>query len=305
MVTLEETVKFCKKWFEENNKPIPKTARAWLESRVGKGEIPPGHSYAAIRRKGISPGDVLEGLLATYHNRVKSERNDISFLSYLGLEFISNLGEEITYKCLGCKEERTTLKGTLRRWESKQLKYCSLCRSAPGLSKSIDYYRSKFKNTEFSIIEVLDGRTLKLVHNSCGTEVTRGTQHTITSEYLCCPTCDGGASNYIFTSGMSKQERLAKEKVVDYCDKLGIEYEFEVLYKTFCDTKRAYRLDVYFPEYRTGLEITTKGNKLPNYHSNLAEKIEVAKNNNINIIIVTEIAKIKDIVQSLPKGKEA
>lgn len=74
MQNLELVAEYCAKWFKENNVDIPNTAKEWAKSRSGV-SMPPGHTYEALRNKGISVGDLLECILPGYVNRVKTQKS--------------------------------------------------------------------------------------------------------------------------------------------------------------------------------------------------------------------------------------
>jgi len=303
-MTFEETVIFCKHWFKENKVEIPKTAQEWTRGRSGE-TVPPRCTYGSLRRRGIRVGSLLEELIPRYNNRIKNIDNDYSWLENIGLTFVKRgEGELIEYKCNKCNSNLETRKGTLRRWEAAKSAYCSICRGSSGKSKPHDYYQ-QFLPEEFSTV-CIEGRVLKIRHNTCNTVFTRsvgyigGTQRT--SENLCCPTCYKG-----FVSGKSGEySSLIEKEITEHLISVfpDLEFQREKLYGDLISTDRMYRADIWLPKLNAVLEITSRGNNLPNYQNNLNTKLELLHKNNIKAFCVTSKSELEDIVRSLLKNKE-
>lgn len=303
-MNFEETVTFCSNWFEENQVEIPKTAQEWCKGRSGK-TVPPKCTYGTLRRRGIQVGNLLEKLLPDYKNRIKNAEDRYDWFAPLGLTFIKECeGELVQYVCNSCNETLKTRKGTLRRWQSAGHKHCSTCRGATGKSKDHTYYQ-KFLSEDFSTVE-LSGRTLTIKHDVCGTVFTRvagyitGSQRT--SETLACPSCYSG-----FVSGkIGEYSSLIEKEIIEYLESRFPEVVFqrEKLYKDLVPTSREYRADIWIPEMNLVIEITSKGNNLPNYHENLKIKLDLLHKNNIKAFYVTSKSELEDIVRPLLKNRE-
>jgi hypothetical protein len=308
MNLLEETTKICKDWFEANSVEIPKTAREWQQKGRSGVTVPPGCTYATLRKKGIKVGDLLELLNPTYTNRIKNFARDLDFIEKLGLKFLSVKDTETVYfECLNCKKESNALKGTLRRWEAKNLRYCSICRKASGKEKSIEYYQKFLDKNQFSILDTND--PLKIKHNICGHEFFRsrgyitGAQRASNS-LVECPKC---SEKRTFIYDKTKFNSLTEAELIPILlDRLKVYgVEREVLYKDIMSTDRNFRVDLWVPSLFFGVEITSKNNNLKGYQDRLQEKLKLAKSNNITIFTVSSINDIEDIVRTLPKGKES
>lgn len=302
----KDTVDFCKSWFNDNNVKIPTSAVEWCRGRSGV-HVPPRCTYQSLRRRGISVGSLLEELLDTYTNRVKYVLSEEDVCSPLGLKFLSRSGhEDITFECLSCEKPHTAKLGTLKRWLAKDSKYCSVCRGATGKVKEVSYYQ-KFFSSNFEVVAKI-GTDIHIRHVVCGNMFTRnagyitGNQRSSDLE-VCCSTCHRG--NYYVSSG-GEYASLKEQEIVEHLHSIApnIEVEREVLYKKFLVTSKMYRVDLWFPKYSVGIEITTIHNNLPDYYTNLDNKIQLAKSQDINIFIVTSKSELEDIVRTLLKDKE-
>jgi len=309
-MTFEETVKFCKTWFKDNNVHIPTTSTEWSKGRSGK-TVPPGCTYMTLRRSKISVGDLLQALNPQYKNRVKNKRNDFSWLGNLGLEYITKKGvESIEYRCNNCNLVNTTLKGTLRRWEAKGLKYCSTCREASGKTKPTEYY-NKFLSKEFKAVSQIDS-TLTILHTECGNTFTRsrgyitGVQRSLDSGELYCPHCSMGAKYISGKTSCGKYNSIIEKQIIEHllAEFPDIQFRTEVMYKEIVPTDRLYRLDVWIPTLNLAIEITSSGNNIPGYQERLKEKLNLLSLHKINTAIITSKSELEDIVRSLLKNKE-
>lgn len=305
-MSFEDTVIFCKSWFAENKIEIPRTAKEWSAGRSGK-TVPPGCTYQTLRKKGIKVGSLLETINPSYTNRINNDQNSLSFIEDLGLTFISKEGKEsINYKCNSCNKTDTTLKGTLRRWHSKGLKYCSICRKASGKVKSVEYYQNFLDESEFKVLSVVS-RTITIEHTKCKNTFTRSSGYIVgaqrsSSSLVSCPHC----STYFIHGATSSYTSLVEKECIEYLvEILPSIVEREVLYKDIMTTNRDFRLDVWLPKYRIGIEITSANNNLHKYKERLSEKLALASSEGIDIRIATSKSDIEDIVRSLPKGKES
>lgn len=225
-----------------------------------------------------------------------------------GLTFICRSGKEtIHFECGCCGEEKSALLSTIKRWVSKGQKYCSDCRSASGKIKTLEYYQ-KFLAEEFKILE-LKGNDFVIQHQACGTKFLRarnyiaGTQR-VNPELICCPTCDN-LNGFIFNRKDGFLSLVEKE-IIEHLDSEfpEVKYEREVYYRNILDTARDFRLDVWLPEFRIGIEITSHGNNLRKYSERLQEKLDLAEQQGIKIYVVKSKKQLEDIVRPLLKNKE-
>lgn len=305
---LEETAKICKDWFIANSIEIPKGVKEWQKGRSGI-TVPPKCTYQSLRDKNINVGELIQLLNPSYKNRVSNLQNDVDFIEKLGLQFLSISNKEtIHFECLNCKNESSALKGTLRRWESKNKKYCSICRKAPGKEKSIEYYQNFLDKSQFLVLENND--PLIIQHTICGHRFSRCRGYITNSSarssnsLVECPKC---SEKNTFIYDRTQFNSLTESELIPILmDKLSsYKIEREVLYKNIFHTNRSFRLDIWIPNLRIGIEITSKNNNLPGYQNNLQEKLELAKQNNITIFLVTSRKDIEDIVRTLSKDKES
>ena len=301
---LEDTIKFCKDWFAENNIQIPKTVREWNSGRSGK-TIPPGCTYATLRKQGIKVSEVLNGLLGSASIRAYSTISDDTLCSGVGLTFLGKEGKEnILYSCNSCGGQYSTRKGTIKRWSDKNQCYCSMCRSASGKTKPIEYY-DKFLTDSFKALSYNKG-IITILHKPCGTSFTRTNAHVQSldgSTDLQCPCCSESLFSSKTKDGfMSIVERdciLHLQKSFPLLD-----VEREKLYSDIIDTDRKFRADVFIPTLGVVIEITSKGNNLPKYSERLKEKINLLESKGILVYVATSKNEIEDIVRTLLKDRE-
>lgn len=306
-MNFEETVNFCKQWYIDNNVEIPKTSRDWGNGRSGV-NIPPKCTYQALRKRGIKVGDLLEAINPSYVNRVKNPQNSSDFMKELDLTFIRVEGvESVIFKCNSCQEPSSALKGTLRRWQARGDKHCSICRKASGKSKPAAYYQGYLNSKEFEAISVAEGRVL-IKHLECGSTFTRGTGYIVGSQrssedLVSCPYC---SSYYVHGAAGTSYTSLVEQECIEHLMSIAdTKIEREVAYKSLVPINREFRLDVWLPQYSIGIEITSKNNNLLNYQQRLQEKLSVAALHKLDIRVATSKSDIEDIVRSLPKGKES
>lgn len=302
----EKTVLFCKNWFAENNINVPNTAKEWSKGRSGV-SVPPLCTYQSLRTRNIKVGDLLEAINPSYYNRVKNDQKNFDFLSRLGLEFLGTEDKETVYfRCKKCKIEDKALKSTLRRWESAEKRFCSVCRKESGKQKSLAYYQSYLNPTEY-LVEKKEGGRLFIKHLKCKNTFTRsrgyiaGNQRA-DKEHIYCPFCTKQYTKGRVPGFLS----FAEKQCIEYLQELqpSLNIQREVPYSSLIDTDRKFILDVWIPEYSLGIEITSKNNKLPLYQDRLREKLNLAKEHYLNIVVATSKSDIEDIVRTLSKGRE-
>jgi hypothetical protein len=302
----DRTVEFCKKWFEETEVEIPKTAREWGSGKSGQ-NIPPLCTYQSLRSRGIKVGALLAALSSNYKYRLKNKDRSTNFLCDLGLTFVEKgKGEALKYSCNLCHKIYETRKGTLRRWQEQKLKYCSCCRGASGKIKPLSYYQEFLDKKEFVVVDKQDAAII-IQHTKCGHTFSRGQGYLVgdqrsSSDLLSCPKCTKNFS-YDKIRGYSS---LIEKELTEYLCSLVPEtlVQREVLYKDIMDTERNYRLDIWIPQLKIGLEITSPGNNIPKYEARLKEKLSLAESLGVRIYKVTSKSNIEDIVRPLLKGRE-
>lgn len=293
---LIEQVKICKEWFKSNNISCPSSVTAWSTGKSGK-DYPPKFSKSTVEKTyGLKIKDIIQAIRGS---------TEVSVCEAAGLQFLGREKKEtIRFICMSCKETKSTLLSTIKRWVNSGHLYCSECRGASGKVKKPEYYQ-KFLAPEFKPMH-LYGSKLHILHTVCGSELVRDTAYIITLEQradtklLQCPVCKN------LKCKVEGYLSLVESSVIPYIlDKLPkAEIIREAYYSTFQDTTRNFRADLYLPQYKTVIEITSKNNNLPGYSARILEKKTLCHENGIKFFLVTDIHEAKDIVQSLLKDRE-
>lgn len=221
---------------------------------------------------------------------------DKDALGFLTLEWTKNSG---TYICSNCNEERTSNRSSILKWQKSGVKFCPYCRKSPGLKKDELYYET-FLPKGYKVLAVLSkqGDTKVSVLMPCGHEDVYSSRH-IRDRQTVDLVCQKCSDNGPFQS-------LIEKELTEYL--LGefpnVKVELQKPYSGIFSTTRGFIQDVYLPEFDTILEITSKGNNLPDYQLTMLEKQKLAASNNIPLFVVLTKPMIYDIVRSLLKGKE-
>lgn len=101
-------------------------------------------------------------------------------------------------------------------------------------------------------------------------------------------------------------EHSSKSTIETWTDEALEQLEKQVPYACLGSTTRRWVADYYDNSSNTIVEVTTSGQKSnSHYSSNLEEKSEWCKLNSIRLIVVDNINKLEDIVQTLGKPKES
>ncbi len=296
---------YCKNWFEENNVECPKFAKDW--KYVGRC-IPPNTSLTALRSKGLKPSDIINYIYGE-GTASKNKTHNIDYTT-LGLEFVSKIPNgsghtTVEYKCTKCKEQYWTDQGTLVRWKDREVKYCPTCRGSSGKTKPVEYYQP-LVGSNFNLFKK-EGRHVHVQCLDCNFEFTRSITQIQNKETdnICCPNCDQNAKYVKGRAG--RYGSLVEKELTEYLLEVWESSDpihTQVLYSEFLDTERKFTADVFIPKHNTVIEITTKSNNLPMYKSRLEEKKLMCLQQHINFFVAYTKNNIKDIVQSLLKGKE-
>lgn len=294
-MSFEEILAIAREFYKD--KPLPKTTREYRQ----KGNSPPGLSDPQLRKRGITVALLLHTLDPSRPPPRKEKATpsvkevDISHLG-LGIGLKDNTGS-VTFVCDCCGKERRSTITTL----NKQIdKFCSVCRGVSGVPKDTEYYDS-FLPKEYKAISVIrEAANTKIVvkHLICGTETTYSSRHVLSRDTngLACSVC----------SQKGGYDSLHEKEIIEFLESKGLlsGAKTQIKYSEIFNTDRRYIADLYFKDLNAVIEITTKGNGLPNYFDTLNDKLILLKQNNIKGFVAYSKQEAHDIVRSLLKDKE-
>lgn len=291
---IEKAIEKAIQFYKENpNIKVPNTTREWLNQRC-----PPELTRGKINTMDFSLGELLRAVNPkAAQPRAENVNYDLDTLGMLDLDFEGNTAN---YICGSCGHSREGTRSTILKWLKSGIKFCPVCRKAPGAKKPADYYQD-FLPEDFSVTEIIraGGNTKIVVKHDCGFEREYSSRHIINPDrdYLVCSGCTRDLRGYA-----SEQEKLVTEHLIASFPELEI--KTQVRYADLVDTTRRWVLDIFIPEINLALEVTTKGNGFPNYFNNLNSKIDLLTLSEYNAAIAYSKAEAYDIVRSLVKAKE-
>lgn len=202
--------------------------------------------------------------------------------------------------CSNCGRVSMVQDQTLTRWVKKGIQYCSMCN---GVFKSMSpENKVNSLNAELPIIyksriEVVEylGYKSEKQHSYC---LVRFKDCGHTKEYCC-----------VTLRQVAKQGKSLK---CDVCSNSGSAGEYwaskilpndfdpQVPYACIATTKRRWIADFYSESRKMIIEITTEGQlRTDEYSNNIKEKKEWCQQEGITLVIIDNINKLEDIVQSL------
>lgn len=305
---LNELVIFARNWFVEHNVEMPKSAAAWHNCSVRKGEIPPGCTPGSLRRLGTTTKWFIESILGKDNptSGTKHEKMDYASLGFILVDHSWYNGHKsCSLECAQCGHKEVIDFGTLARMRDRGDKFCRICRNAGGKPKPLHVYdRPGFKAIDYDSY-----RIVTLRHELCGKFITRTSAALANNTIPICEHCLD-ISPYVFCgrfgtktthSGIVFPSRVEAE-VFSQLSLLAKEFNFsirrQVPYKElFADINTKHTADFYIPEY--GVIVEAGGVNTQRYIETRKWKLSLSD----KVCFISKSHQVDDIVRPLLKCK--
>lgn len=298
---LNELVIFARNWFVEHNVEMPKSAAAWHNCSVSKGEIPPGCTPGSLRRLGTTTKWFIESILGKDNptSGKKHEKMDYTALGFDLLDYTWRKGHKsCSLECLQCGYSEVIDYSTLARMRERGDRYCRICRNAGGKPKPLYVYdRPGFKAIDY------DSYAVTLTHDMCGKSIVRAAATIANGTTPVCEHCypDSNYGTRVEIDGILFPSMIEAEVFLQLT-KLAKEFNFsirrQVPYKElFADINTKHTADFYIPEY--GVIVEAGGVNTQRYIETRKWKLSLSD----KVCFISKSNQVDDIVRPLLKCK--
>lgn len=300
---LNELVIFARNWFVEHNVEMPKSAAAWHNCSVSKGEIPPGCTPSSLRRLGTTTKWFIESILGKDNptSGKKHEKMDYTALGFILVDHSWNKGHKsCSLECIQCGHKEVIDFGTLARMRDRGGKYCRICRNAGGKPKPLHVYnRPGFVATEYNYTIVT------LTHELCGKSITRTATALANNTVPVCEHCYP-EQNSVFGTKVTVDgitfPSMVEAEVYSGLKALATEFNFTIIrqipYATlFSEVSSNHTADFFIPEY--SIVVEAGGLNTARYKETMAWKLSLSD----RVCHVPMANQVDDIVRPLLKCK--
>lgn len=240
---------------------------------------------------------------------IKTLKTAVTKADNIGVTILRSLREgNTTFReihCPNCENTTNVQDQTLSRWSKQGRKFCAICNGAnKGIPDNVRISRLNeempvlYKN-KIKVVEYL-GYNPEIRHSFVLVEFTN-CKHT--KEYNTTTLRNMMKAGKAFKCDTCGN--MSASVMEDWCNELFTNLEKQVPYACIGSTKRRWIADYYDENTNTIIEVTTEGQQHQGkYTSNILEKIEWCKLNNINIKVINNLNELDDIVRALEKSKE-
>ena len=293
-LTLEEAVEYAKKFYIENNIPIPTSVVSYIKV------FPKGMSRQMIQsRYGIKTSEFVKLLNPEYvkplnaAERVLVECERLRYELLTDLSLLSNNRDKVSVKCLDCGHLHTTTITSL----SGSILGCPKCKSGNlPWSKRVEeldlILLDKFNCLRVSDIPNNEAGYLTVIHKECGTEYTSqllGFTNPSTTNRGTCPNCRD-SDRRVTIEGMTFGSEF-ESKCYELIKHLNP--ELHIKYSDYFSTSKGWVCDFKIGSY--WIEVSNFKTDFKNYFQNIEDKEKLVEDNGHHFFFIRSLKEMEEI----------
>ena len=300
MKLTEEILESVRSYYKDQKLEIPRTIKEYNKN------FKPGFGRTRLKELYGVTGKEFMALLnkdpslyktITYYTELFTEKLNIT-VTKVNSKYSDLKSYRLTFVCNDCSfEQEASISSLCQRTYG-----CTRCKSGNAKIKdNPELLLRRLANNNLSLVSSLPNNQLdklKVICNNCYSTfevLPVKIMHPQTDNTGTCPNCRTTDRRVVYDNKIfgSQLERNIYKELIKYFDNI----ECQKPYKHINKCSRNWSCDFYINN--TIIEVSNFKADFKNYYGNLAEKLQWAKNSNVNFIHISKISEVKELIKDI------